>query len=148
VILSPSFKVPLRAAYLTGRHEADAGPRKLPRPLSTPRVAEAFGLSLARWRIRPGLTRLLIACRQAAIGADPNIKKENHHDRQPHIQIPPPRALSHLVYSVRDREAKKAVWTRIGAAWEHADNKGFSIQIEALPLDGRITLRLASEKKE
>jgi hypothetical protein len=49
MVLSPPFKVPLPTAYLTGRHEADAGPRKLPRPLSTKGV-ETFGLSLARWR--------------------------------------------------------------------------------------------------
>ena len=28
------------------------------------------------------------------------------------------------------------------------DGKGFSIQIDAVPLDGRITLRVASETKE
>jgi hypothetical protein len=56
---------------------------------------------------------------------------------------------SHIAYHVRDRgEGKKAFWTRIGSAWAHADGKGFSIQIENVPLDGRITLRVASEKKE
>lgn len=55
---------------------------------------------------------------------------------------------SHVAYQVRDREGKKGFWTRIGSAWPHADGNGFNIQIEALPLDGRITLRVASEKKE
>jgi hypothetical protein len=54
---------------------------------------------------------------------------------------------SHLVYTVRDREGRKAFWTRIGSAWQHADGKGFSVQLEAVPLDGRITLRVATEKK-
>lgn len=57
-------------------------------------------------------------------------------------------APSHVAYQVRDREGKKAFWTRIGSAWPHADGNGFNIQIEAMPLDGRITLRVASEKKE
>jgi hypothetical protein len=57
------------------------------------------------------------------------------------------KAPSHLVYTVRDREGRKAFWTRIGSAWQHADGKGFSVQLEAVPLDGRITLRVATEKK-
>jgi hypothetical protein len=55
---------------------------------------------------------------------------------------------SHIVYQVRDREGGKGFFTRIGAAWPHRDGKGFNIQIEAVPLDGRITLRIASETKE
>ena len=55
---------------------------------------------------------------------------------------------SHVAYQVRDREGKKGFWTRIGTAWAHADGQGFNIQIECVPLDGRITLRVASEKKE
>ena len=55
---------------------------------------------------------------------------------------------SHIAYHVRDREGKKGFWTRIGSAWAHNDGKGFNIQIECVPLDGRITLRVASEKKE
>jgi hypothetical protein len=56
---------------------------------------------------------------------------------------------SHVAYHVRDRgEGKKGFWTRIGSAWPHADGNGFNIQIEVVPLDGRITLRVASETKE
>ena len=56
---------------------------------------------------------------------------------------------SHIVYQVRDRgENKKNFWTRIGGAWAHADGNGFNVQLECVPLDGRITLRVATEKKE
>ena len=55
---------------------------------------------------------------------------------------------SHYCYTVRDREGKKSFWTRIGAAFEHADKSGFNIQLECVPLDGRIVLRVASETKE
>jgi hypothetical protein len=59
------------------------------------------------------------------------------------------RTPTHVAYQVRDREGKdKGFWTRIGAAWPHADGKGFNIQIEAVPLDGRITLRVVTEHKE
>lgn len=54
---------------------------------------------------------------------------------------------SHYVYHVRDREGKKGIWTRIGSAWSHGDGKGFSIQIDCVPLDGRITIRVANEDK-
>jgi hypothetical protein len=59
-----------------------------------------------------------------------------------------PRTPSHVAYQVRDREGRKSFWTRIGSAWPHADGKGFNIQIETVPLDGRITLRVATEKKD
>jgi hypothetical protein len=55
---------------------------------------------------------------------------------------------SHVAYQVRDREGKKGFWTRIGSVWPHADGKGFNIQIEAVPLDGRITLRVVSDRKD
>jgi len=35
---------------------------------------------------------------------------------------------------------------RIGSALAHADGNGFNIQLETIPLDGRIALRVASEK--
>jgi hypothetical protein len=56
------------------------------------------------------------------------------------------KAPSHIAYHVRNREGGEGFWTRIGSAWQHADGNGFNIQIETVPLDGRITLRIASEK--
>lgn len=58
------------------------------------------------------------------------------------------KAPTHIAYQVKDREGTKGFWTRIGAAWAHGDGQGFNIQIESVPLDGRITLRVASEKAE
>ena len=55
---------------------------------------------------------------------------------------------SHDAYQVRNREGRKPFWTKIGSAWAHADGNGFNVQLECVPLDGRITLRVASEKKE
>ena len=54
------------------------------------------------------------------------------------------KAPTHIAYQVRE-VSKKDYWTRIGAAWSHKDGKGFSIQLESVPLDGRISLCLASE---
>jgi hypothetical protein len=43
---------------------------------------------------------------------------------------------SHIAYHVRDRENRDGVWTEIGRTWPHADAKGFSVQLETLPLTG------------
>jgi hypothetical protein len=58
------------------------------------------------------------------------------------------KAPTHIAYHVRERKGDKGFWTRIGAAWPHADGNGFNIQVDIMPLDGRITLRVASEKSE
>ena len=57
---------------------------------------------------------------------------------------------THVAYHVRERgEGRKGIWTRIGAAWQHADAKGFNIQLAGIvPLDGHIVLRVASEQKD
>lgn len=55
-------------------------------------------------------------------------------------------APTHIAYQIREG-GKQGYWTRIGAAWAHKDGKGFSIQLDCIPLDGRISLRIASEAK-
>ncbi len=56
---------------------------------------------------------------------------------------------SHSAYQVRESSnGGKSFWTRIGSAWAHGDGKGFNIQLDSVPLDGRITLRVATEKKD
>lgn len=56
---------------------------------------------------------------------------------------------THIAYHVREgRNGGKSFWTRIGSAWPHADGNGFNIQLEVAPLDGRISLRVATEKKD
>ncbi len=54
------------------------------------------------------------------------------------------KAPTHIAYQVREG-SQKSYWTRIGAAWAHADGKGFNIQLESVPLDGKISLRVPSE---
>lgn len=58
------------------------------------------------------------------------------------------RTPSHLAYQVTDRENQKSIWTRVGSAWAHGDGKGFNIQLDALPLDGRISLRVYEDRKD
>lgn len=58
------------------------------------------------------------------------------------------RRPSFIAYQVREIDGEAGFFTRIGAAWRHADGKGFTVQAESLPLDGRIVLRIPSAKRK
>jgi hypothetical protein len=47
-----------------------------------------------------------------------------------------------IAYTVKDRPNRKAIWTRIGVAFPHDRGAGFTVVLDALPLnfDGRIVL--------
>jgi hypothetical protein len=55
---------------------------------------------------------------------------------------------THTVYQVREGKSEKGFWTRVGAAWPTKNGNGFSIQLDAVPLDGRIIVLPATEKKD
>lgn len=59
---------------------------------------------------------------------------------------PVSKSPTHIAYHVRNRGGGERFWTRIGSAWPHTDGNGFNIQLESTPMDGRITLRVASDK--
>lgn len=44
-----------------------------------------------------------------------------------------------IAYAVTG-EGKQAFWTRIGSAWPHQHGEGFNIELNALPVNGRIVL--------
>lgn len=41
----------------------------------------------------------------------------------------------------------ESFWTPIGSAFAHKDGKGFNIELEALPVNGRIVLREPKPKE-
>ncbi|MBB4397938.1 hypothetical protein [Bradyrhizobium sp. ERR14] len=46
-----------------------------------------------------------------------------------------------IAYTVKDRgNDKKPFWVRVGAAWPLKEKPGFSIELDAMPVDGRIIL--------
>jgi hypothetical protein len=54
---------------------------------------------------------------------------------------------THIAFAVRNfqNEAKQqpdANWSRIGVAWMHRDGKAFDVVLEAVPVNGRVVLRL------
>jgi len=45
-------------------------------------------------------------------------------------------------------KGEAAIWTPIGAAWANKDGQGFSIALEAIPLQGRVLMRLITERSD
>lgn len=39
------------------------------------------------------------------------------------------------------RDGPASFWTKIGSAWWNKDGEGISLQLDALPVDGRLVLR-------
>ncbi|HEX3365211.1 hypothetical protein [Phenylobacterium sp.] len=58
-----------------------------------------------------------------------------------------PRRPTHRLYRVNG-EGTAAIWTPIGAAWPNKDGKGFNLNCDAVPLTGRIVLRLIEPRSE
>jgi len=58
------------------------------------------------------------------------------------------KAPSHVAYVVRERKGQTGIFTRVGAAWPNKNGTGFNIQLDAVPLNGRITLLIPSDKTE
>jgi len=55
------------------------------------------------------------------------------------------RKPTHRLYNVSGT-GQSATWTPIGAAWPNRDGSGFSIQCDAIPLQGRIVMRAITER--
>jgi len=47
---------------------------------------------------------------------------------------------THRLYTVKG-EGQKSRWIEIGAAWPNQDGGGFSLKLDAIPIDGRIVMR-------
>lgn len=50
------------------------------------------------------------------------------------------KAPDFLAWHVANK-GEKAYWTKVGAAWFHRDHQGLSLQLEVVPINGRIVLR-------
>jgi hypothetical protein len=54
---------------------------------------------------------------------------------------------THCAYQVRETPSGKSFWNRIGVAWTNRDG-GLTLQLESVPLDGRILLQLAKKEED
>jgi hypothetical protein len=58
---------------------------------------------------------------------------------------------THNAFTVRKYKVNgehRSQYTKIGAAWQHGDGKGYDVVLECLPVDGRVSLRLNEPKSE
>lgn len=65
-------------------------------------------------------------------------RNRNYKAKQKTRETQPPALIA---YHVTER-GEKSFWTRIGAAWDHEDGKGLTVQLDLVPVNGgRIVLR-------
>lgn len=53
----------------------------------------------------------------------------------------------YAVFSIRERKNGESIWTRAGAAWVNKDGS-LNLVLDVLPLDGRLHVREAVEKRD
>lgn len=46
-----------------------------------------------------------------------------------------------IAYSLQSYGEDKTAWNRVGAAFRHKDGEGYDVILNAVPVDGRLTLR-------
>jgi hypothetical protein len=51
-------------------------------------------------------------------------------------------------YTILEREGDVPFWLNIGVAFVHKDSKGLNVILQALPLDGKLVLRIYGEEPE
>jgi len=59
-----------------------------------------------------------------------------------------PKQPSHDAFQVSQGPNHKSYFNRIGVAFAHNDQKGYNILLDAVPVDGKITLRTPQERLE
>jgi hypothetical protein len=64
--------------------------------------------------------------------------RNRNQNRKPQREAQPPALIA---WHIAER-GEKSFWTRIGAAWDHEDGKGLTLQLDLVPVNGgRIVLR-------
>ena len=56
--------------------------------------------------------------------------------------------VSTVVKRNEGTENEKEFWVRVGVAFEHKDGKGWSVLLDALPVNGKLTLRVPYPKDD
>ena len=70
-------------------------------------------------------------------------RKEIHMTRTSTASTTPPKLPDFHAWHVANK-GDKGFWTKVGAAWPHRDGKGLSLQLDVMPMNGRIVLRQPS----
>lgn len=64
--------------------------------------------------------------------------------RSQQTPAPAPKLPDFIAFHVQTK-GEKTFWNRVGASWLHHDGNGMSLQLETVPVDGRIVLRAPRE---
>lgn len=51
-------------------------------------------------------------------------------------------------YHVKEGQEDKSYFNRVGVAFPHKDGEGHTVQLDSVPVDGRIVLRTPKERLE
>jgi len=90
------------------------------------------------------LRRFLMSARAGCIGCK---TRPSHEGENTMSNGQKPSHYAYLVKNYKDAKGEeKARWTQIGIAWPHADNSGFDVVLDVVPLDGRIVVRTPKER--
>jgi hypothetical protein len=54
----------------------------------------------------------------------------------------------YVVENFSSQGEDRSSWTRVGVAFPHDDGKGFQVQLKALPVDGKLVIRLHVPKPQ
>ena len=52
----------------------------------------------------------------------------------------------YIAYSVRDNGNGRGYWNRVGAAFMHKDGKGMNLELDSVPVNGKLSLREQSDQ--
>ena len=70
------------------------------------------------------------------------MNEQRNNENQPAGRKP-----DYIAYNVRESQDGKGYWNKVGAAWKHRDGQGYDINLESIPVDGRVTLRELREER-
>ena len=59
----------------------------------------------------------------------------------------PPKAPDFIAWHVQQK-GEKSYWNKVGASWKHKDNRGMTLQLETLRINGRIVLRQPQDESQ
>lgn len=57
-----------------------------------------------------------------------------------------PYMLGYTVTAAKPGE--KSYWSKVGIAWAHKDGQGYNVEMDALPVDGKLVLRIVSDDQD
>ena len=75
------------------------------------------------------------------------MQPEKQEGENPMSNNQKPTYRAKIVRNYKDKDGKDhSRWTDVGGVWPHQDGKGFDVALIALPVDGRIVIRLDEPK--